>query len=135
MRCCCCKADQEIIDSVSQECHWQEPADPARSEVTGDHKLTKIARDNRQSGARTKGPSLAACQKDLDQKKRHCQKPVPVSVGSGTSSIELVRRLASGFNIDLVTDLGMSRIELVRIFASDFNLELAKDLISTRIWD
>merc|ERR1719502_1422984 len=83
------QADQELVDDVQEEGHGDEPAHPARSQVTSHDQLTIVARDNHQGGAQAQAPSLGAelrswqlhHQQDLDQEQRHCQEPVHASVG------------------------------------------------------
>merc|ERR1719502_2382444 len=83
------QADQELVDDVQEEGHGDEPAHPARSQVTSHDQLTIVARHNHQGSTQAQAPSLGAelrswqlhHQQDLDQEQRHSQEPVHVSVG------------------------------------------------------
>merc|ERR1719235_881673 len=83
------EADQKLINNIQEEAHGNEPADPARSEVTCDNQLTIVAADDHEGRASTKG--LCLCREllirelhdkeNLDQEQRHSQQPVHVTIG------------------------------------------------------
>ena len=67
--------------------HGYEPAEPAWGEVNGDHQVAVVDKDNHQSRAKAKGPSLAAefriteihQQEDFDRKQKRYHTPVHVT--------------------------------------------------------
>merc|ERR1712187_614550 len=53
-----CKAHKQLMHNVQEESHGQEPARPARSEVTSNTELTIVSRHDHECRANTKIASL-----------------------------------------------------------------------------
>merc|ERR1719235_2926532 len=83
------EADQKLVDNIQEEAHGNEPADPARSEVTCDNQLTVVAADDHEGRASTEGLRLCGeflirelhDKENLNQEQWHSEEPVHVPVG------------------------------------------------------